>query len=415
MTKSAANRPSTTYDALMLDARARQALATVRSLGRRGLRVAAADTIATAPAFSSRWCANRFVAPRQGDDPDADPDASVAFVEKLLETHRVGVVIPAADGTIEALRRARERLRPHVGLALANEAALELAVNKEKTLAVARELGLHVPRSVILHGVDELPAALNEVGLPAVVKPMQSWAESSRGNQRVVSELVVSRDEAAVAVERLTDLGATVSFQQLLLGRRESVSFMYAHDTIYARFAVWALRMEPPLGGTSVLWQLIEPPEDTSSQAERLIRALGLDGFSKVEFRRGADGHPYLMEINPRMTADVNLAVSAGVDVPYMLYQWASGDKIDPMKPYRPGVWMRYLGGDIRATFDLVTKPNRPGQPRPARAVADFCVSCLKPTRYDYLDRSDPAPVFKAAQGFVGHTIAKYIFGKETN
>lgn len=414
MTKSAANKPPTIYDALVLDARARQALLTVRSLGRRGLRVAAADTIVTAPAFSSRWCADRFVAPHQGDDPDADPDASVAFVEQLLETHRIGVVIPAADGTIEALRRARERLRPRVGLALANEAALELAVNKEKTLAVAQALGLHVPRSVILHGADELPAALNEVGLPAVVKPMQSWAESSHGNQRLVSQLVVSRDEAAQAVERLTHLGATVSFQQLLLGRRESVSFMYVHDTIYARFAVWALRMEPPLGGTSVLWQLIEPPEDTAEQAERLIRAIGLDGFSKVEFRRGADGHPYLMEINPRMTADLGLAVSAGIDVPYMLYQWAIGDKIDPMKPYRPGRWMRYLGGDIRATIDLVTKPNRPGQPRPARAVADFCVSCLKPTRYDYLDRSDPAPVLKAAQGFVGRTVAKYVFGKAT-
>lgn len=412
MTKSTANKPPAIYDALMLDARQRQSLGAVRALGRRGLRVAATDTVATAPAFSSRWCAARFVAPHQGDDPDADPDAYVAFVETLLATHRVGVVIPAADGSIEALRRARERLRPRVGLALANEAALELAVNKEKTLAVARELGLHVPRSVILHGVDELPAALDEVGLPAVVKPMQSWAESAHGNQRVVSELVVSRGEAMAAVERLTHLGATVSFQQLLLGRRESVSFMYAHDTIYARFATWVRRTEPPLGGTSVLWQLIEPPDDTGAQAERLIRAIGLDGFCKVEFRRGADGHPYLMEINPRLTADVNLAVSAGVDVPYMLYQWASGDNIDPMKQYRPGVWMRYLGGDIRATFDLVTKPNRPGQPRPARAVADFCVSCLKPMRYDYLDRRDPAPVIKAAQGFVGHTIAKYVFGK---
>ncbi len=414
MTKTTANKPPTTYDALVLDARARQALLTVRSLGRRGLRVAAADTIVTAPAFSSRWCADRFIAPHQGDDPDADPDASVAFVEQLLATHRVGVVIPAADGTIEALRRARERLRPRVGLALANEAALELAVNKEKTFALARELGLHVPRGVILRGVDELPGALNDIGLPAVVKPIQSWAESSHGSQRVLSALVVTRDEAARAVERLTHLGATVAFQQLLLGRRESVSFMYAHDTIYARFATWALRMEPPLGGTSVLWQLIEPPADISAQAERLIRAIGLDGFCQVEFRRGADGHPYLMEINPRLTADLGLAVSAGIDVPYMLYQWAIGDKIDPMKPYRPGRWMRYLGGDIRATFDLVTKPNRPGQPRPARAVADFCVSCVRPMRYDYMDRSDLAPALKASRGFVGHTVAKYIFGKAT-
>lgn len=412
MTKSANNRSRATYDVLMLDARYRQSLATIRSLGRHGLRVAAADTIPTAPGFSSRWCTDRFLVKGHGDDPDADPDANVAFIEELLETHRVGVVFPTADGTIEALRRARERLRPHVALALSDEASLELAADKEKTLVMAQGLGLRVPRSVILRSVDELPAALDEVGLPAVVKPTRSWAESAKGSQRVESELVVSKDEAAKAVEHLTNLGATISFQQLLLGRRESVSFMYAQGAIYARFSVWAKRMEPPLGGTSVLWQLIEVPGDTGEQAERLVRAIGLEGFCKVEFRRGADGHPYLMEINARLTADLGLAVSAGIDVPYMMYQWASGDKIDVMKPYRSGKWMRYLGGDLRTTFDMITKPNRPAQPGPVRAAADFCASCLKPMRYDYMDLRDPSPAFTATRGFVRNTVAKYVFGK---
>ena len=130
--------------------------------------------------------------------------------------------------------------------------------------------------------------------------------------------------------------------------------------------------MEPPLGGTSVLWQLIEVPDDTGEQAERLVRAIGLEGFCKVEFLlRLLDGHPYLMEINARLTADLGLAVSAGIDVPYMYYQWASGAKIDVMKPYRPGAWMRYLGGDLRTTFDMITRPNRPAQPGPVRASAD--------------------------------------------
>jgi predicted ATP-grasp superfamily ATP-dependent carboligase len=408
VTKSTANKTPTTYDALMLDARYRQSLATVRSLGRRGLRVAAADTITAVPAFASHYCTDRFVVKEHGDDPDA----TEAFVEKLLEAHRIRVVIPAADGTIEALRRARERLSRRVGLALAGEAALEIAVDKEKTFAVARELGLRVPRGVILHSVDQLPAALDEVGLPAVVKPTRSWAESEHGSQRVVSALVTSKNEAVMAVERLTNLGTPVAIQQLLLGRRESVSFMIANGTVYARYAQWARRMEPPLGGTSVLWQIIEVPHDIGEQAERLICGIGLEGFCEVEFRRDADGHPCLMEINPRLSATLGLAVRAGIDIPYMLYQWASDDKIEPVKQYRSSMWMRYLGGDIRATFDLVTKPNQPGQPRPLRAVTDFCASFLKPMRYDYMDMHDPAPALKATQGFIRNTAAKYVFGK---
>src|SRR5215831_633001 len=52
------------YDALVLDARLGQSLATVRSLGRRGLRVAALGTSAgVVPTFSSRWCQRAFVCP----------------------------------------------------------------------------------------------------------------------------------------------------------------------------------------------------------------------------------------------------------------------------------------------------------------------------------------------------------------
>src|SRR5438105_575078 len=58
-----------TYDALVLDARLRQSLATARSLGHRGLRVAAlesssnVETSTSVPTFSSRWCRQKFVAP----------------------------------------------------------------------------------------------------------------------------------------------------------------------------------------------------------------------------------------------------------------------------------------------------------------------------------------------------------------
>ncbi len=49
--------------------------------------------------------------------------------------------------------------------------------------------------------------------------------------------------------------------------------------------------------------------------------------FCKVEFRRGADDHPYLMEINARLTADRSSPYPLRIDVPYMMYQWANPPK----------------------------------------------------------------------------------------
>jgi hypothetical protein len=48
---------TTPIDALVLNARLRQSLETVRSLGRRGLAVAAMDTMADVPAFRDRFVA----------------------------------------------------------------------------------------------------------------------------------------------------------------------------------------------------------------------------------------------------------------------------------------------------------------------------------------------------------------------
>src|SRR2546427_6174664 len=102
---------------------------------------------------------------------------------------------------------------------------------------------------------------------------------------RVGSELVTTLDEARRAVAELTRLGGVTLFQPLLSGRREAVSFLYAHGEIYARFAQWAKRTGPPLGGESVLRQSIPVPADIGNQAERLLREIDLQGYSEVEFR----------------------------------------------------------------------------------------------------------------------------------
>ena len=52
----------TSYDVLILDAYLRQALVSIRSLGKRGLRIAALNSNIVPPAFSSLWCQAGFVA-----------------------------------------------------------------------------------------------------------------------------------------------------------------------------------------------------------------------------------------------------------------------------------------------------------------------------------------------------------------
>jgi len=375
----------------VLDGRLRQSLVTVRSLGRLGLSVAAVDTVSHVPAFSSRWCRSGFVCPA-----DEGTDAYVAYLEEVLGRVGARILISSGDGTIALLRRHRGRVQQRVRIALAGEAALAIAVSKERTLAVAKRLGIGVPRTVFVSTVDEVPAALKEIGLPAVVKPSESWLEAEPHGAWIGPELVTTPDEARRAVGAVTCLGGVALFQELLTGRREAVSLLYAKGEIHARFAQWAKRTAPPLGGTSVLRQSIAVPPDIGHQAEQLVRDIDLEGYSEIEFRRDTAGVPYLMEINPRLSASVEIAVRCGVDFPHLLYQWASGEPVDTIESYRTGAWMRHLQGDIMTTIAALLQRGRPGVASPAQAVLGFGLSFLKPMGYDYVDWKDLRPAIKA-------------------
>jgi predicted ATP-grasp superfamily ATP-dependent carboligase len=385
---------------MVLDADLRQALVAIRSLGRRGLRVAALGQRHRAPALASRYCLQGLVS---RETPASA--RSLEALEQALGDTCARVLIPSADATVALLRRHRKRLEERVRIPLAADEALGIAIDKQASLAVAVRLGIAVPRGVVVCSLDDVPAALAEVGLPAVAKPTESWQQDHRGGARLDARLVITAAEARSAVAGLTRFRGRVLLQEYLPGRREAVSLFSSGGAIRARFAQWAQRTSPPIGGESVLRQSIALPDDLGWAAERLVGEIGLDGYAEVEFRRDAAGVPRLMEINPRLSASVELAVRSGVDFPALLYRWAIGDPIAEVKGYKVGAWMRYLRGDLMTTVAALRQRGRPGVAPPWRALLGFAASFLRPMSYDYLDWQDPSPALRAAANFAGEAL----------
>jgi predicted ATP-grasp superfamily ATP-dependent carboligase len=394
-----------TYDALVLDAHNRQSLVAVRSLGKRSLRVAALDVGGSVPTFASRWCQKGFTAPAY----DHSEQGYVTYLQELLEATPARVLIPSSDGTIALLRAHRECLERRGRIALALEPALQIAVSKEKSLEVARHLGLNIPQSVIVRADGDVHAAVHEIGLPAVVKPIESWMRGKQGGTRYSAWVVTTTDEARRAVKELLFMGSpSVLFQQLVTGQNESVSLLYAHGTVHARFAMRTKRSFPPHGGFTVLGQSIAVPEDIGIQAEHLVRAIELEGYAHVQFRRDDQGKPYLMEINPRLNGSMELAVRAGVDFPYLLYQWAVGARISSVQDYRKDVCLECLAGDARAVIAAILERGRPLVPSVSQALRDFGTALFLPARYESLDWEDLMPILVGTTGFVRHALGHW-------
>jgi predicted ATP-grasp superfamily ATP-dependent carboligase len=381
------------YDILILDAGYKQSLAAARSLGRAGLRVAMGECFVECDpalpvlAFQSRYSACNVHLPSYADDPDAFALAIADFVRE----HPTRVVLPTGDGVIASLAPYRELLAG-LGcvLALAPNPALEVATDKDLTLEVARKLGIEQPRTIRIDCLDDLPGVLAEISYPFVLKPTVSWAGVS--GHRIPPMEVIDWDEAASVAGQMLAAGSSVLAQELATGRREGVTLFMVDGEVRAACAHVAYRTSPPLGGASVMRESIPLPRDIYGPAVKLVRAIGLEGVSEVEFRRDADGRPLLMEINPRLAGTIENAARSGVDFPLLIWQWAAGLPIDQVERYRAGVRTHWVHGELRWLKANYQRAGRPDSVPPGRALWTVASELVRTRRYDCFDRHDMAP-----------------------
>lgn len=381
------------YDILILDGTYKQSLTAARSLGRAGLRVALGESLSQynpdrGPAsWRSRYCARAVALPDYNTDQVSYVDAVVAFVSD----HQVKVVLPTGDASIVMLAPHRKRFAD-LGcvLAVASDAAFEIANDKVRTLEIADSLGIAYPKSLPVKGAQDLPAVEAEFGYPFVLKPTISWTGESK--DRVSPIEVVNEAEARAAAARYLATGCEVLAQQWLPGRREGVTLLLVDGEVLGMCGAVAHRTVPPLGGVSVMRESIVVPADILDASVSLAKAIGLEGPCEVEWRRDADGRPLLMEVNARLAGTLENANRSGVDFPLLVWQWATGQRVQPVLAYRTGVRTRYLNGEIQWLKANLSQPGRPDTLPAPRAIWTFLCEFVRTRHYDYLDRGDVWP-----------------------
>jgi biotin carboxylase len=376
-------------DALVLDLDTRAGLCSARSLGRAGYTVGVAARDGKASGLSSRYASERVVLP----DPTADFEEHVRALLDALASQRPDAALASIDSSVEALHRNRSAVGEFTAPALGSFEAVEIALSKKSVIEVARSLGVPVPQSTSVSSASELEAAVAEIGLPCVLKPVRSWRALGSGGERLSPIIVRDADEVRQAGPDLARPDAPVLVQEYAVGDRETIKLFRDRGQTLVRMAMLVDRTWPPLGGSSVMRRTASPPADVLDHAERLVAEVGLDGYAEVEFRRDGRGRPLLMEINPRLSQSVEVAVRAGVDFPRMQFEWARGGTI-PIPPGPVlGLRVGWFAGDLRLLTGAlgVGPPPRPSLSPTLRAIASDYL--LHRARIEGFDRRDPKPV----------------------
>lgn len=391
---------------LVTDGDNRAALAITRSLGRQGHRIVVGEKRLPSLAQVSRYCAERVAYP----DPARDGDGFVDTLVRTVRERAIDVVMPVAEITTGLIVGHKSAFEPYCRVPFPDVEAFNRAANKVEVIALAQELEIPTPFSVVLAKSGDRPPKGNNLRFPVVVKAHRSRVSVDGGWRSTSVAYATTATELDAVLASKDPAEYPVLLQERIVGPGMGVFLCYDGGRPVAVFSHKRLREKPPSGGVSVLCESVPVHPRAKAYATTLLDHLKWRGVAMVEFKLDqADDTPKLMEINGRFWGSLQLAIDAGVDFPGMLINIAMGERVEPVESYRIGVKSRWLLGDLDALLMRLFKgadalhlgPRHPGK---VRAVAEFLKFFQRDMRYEMWSSQDMRPsLHEAVRWFTRH------------
>src|SRR6516165_6720656 len=242
------------------------------------------------------------------------------IVAKIIERERPDALLPTMGGQTAlntALDLDKAGVLAKFGVEMIGAKAPAIAMAEDRQLfreAMAR-IGLATPRSVLAHSRAEALAALEHVGLPAIIRPSFTLGGTGGG-------VGYNREEFAEIVERGLDASPTheVLIEESVLGWKE-FEMEVVRDKADNCIIVCSIENVDPMGvhtGDSITVAPALTLTDKEYQIMRnasiaVLREIGVEtGGSNVQFAvNPADGRLVVIEMNPRVSRSSALASKA--------------------------------------------------------------------------------------------------------
>jgi len=242
------------------------------------------------------------------------------IVAKICEKERPDALLPTMGGQTAlntALALYKDGTLDRLGIELigANAQAIEKAEDREKFRDAMDRIGLESPRSAIVHTMAEAAAALETVGLPAVIRPSFTLGGTGGGiayNRDEYEHFVRTGLEASPTTEVLID--------ESLVGWKE-YEMEVVRDRADNAIIICSIENIDPMGvhtGDSITVAPALTLTDKEYQRMRsasiaVLREIGVEtGGSNVQFAVDPKtGRMVVIEMNPRVSRSSALASKA--------------------------------------------------------------------------------------------------------
>jgi len=259
--------------------------------------------------------------------PDVVDDAKNfdrAFLAYLQQNPQLRTVFPVGENSVRELASIRADIPSDVLIAMPDNDVIQTCLNKPSAYQLADKCGIPIPGTRTVRSSAELLAAVNELGLPIIAKPLDSTKLLL--NKKCV--FIRTKSELEALVQSWPGNEDEYVVQNEITGIRHNCDVVAESGEIKLYFEGEVLRTDRlDYAGNSVFDRSIPPNPSHRKYCEQFIRELNYTGLALIQFLRDPDtGKTVFLEANPRAGAGISLATQCGVDFPAAAVRACAGN-----------------------------------------------------------------------------------------
>ncbi len=360
-----------------------QGLGILRSLAKKGIPTVLLDSDYCIGRFS-RFGKRFFRSPKT-----SDTDSYVSFLINLAIKEGINgwVIFPNSDEAVFILSKFKDILEEYYRIPTPGWEIIQNVYEKKKTYQIAKKHDIPIPETYYPQNHDELLEL--DLHFPVVIKP--SIRDHFYSKVKTKAFRINDREELIKTYQQVSSIidASEVLVQEFIPGGPNGLySFcpFFKEGEVVASVMARRARQHPmDFGHASTFAELVDIPE-IQTIAEKFLSLIDYYGIAEVEFMQDPQNGTYkLIEVNPRFWCWHTLAIAAGVDLPFLLYQNMIGEELDVHPTSNHMKWVR-LTTDIPTVFLEILKGRM--------KIGDYLRSMKGKKEFAVFAFDDPLPFF---------------------
>ncbi len=264
------------------------------------------------------------------------------YLTKVIERERPDALLPTLGGQTAlntAIKVAESGVLEKYGVEMlaADAKVIRKAEGREEFRDAMRKIGLNVPKSFIVHTIEEAMAAGEEIGFPVIVRPSFTLGGTGGGvayNREELHQMCTAGLDLSMTTEIMLErslLGWKEYELEVMRDRKDNVVIICSIENIDAMGVHTgdSITVAPQQTLTDVEYQ------NMRDAAIAVIREIGVEtGGSNVQFAvNPKDGELMVIEMNPRVSRSSALASKAtGFPIARIAAKLAVGYTLDELQ-----------------------------------------------------------------------------------